>query len=269
MTSTTDRRTLEASLGRLQRRPGLHALYDLLTQFGDPIRLVNACRNLPRYLRDRRAYQRMGGASRLALVDHRLQLHDRTRVTPIDPHYFYANGWAARRIVASRPALHVDVGSQVQFVNLLAAAVPVTFVDYRPLVHSLPGLAPIAGDLLHLPCADGSLASLSCLHVAEHIGLGRYGDTLDPLGTETACRELSRTLAHGGHLFFAVPVGRERVNFNAHRVFHPQTIISWFSSLTLDEFSVVDDAGIYHERAELEVAAALEYGCGLFHLSKP
>src|SRR5207253_10606962 len=69
--------------------------------------------------------------------------------------------------------------------------------------------------LLSLPFADRSVESLSCLHVAEHVGLGRYGDELDPEGTVKAARELQRVVAPAGRLYFALPVGRPRTEFRS------------------------------------------------------
>ena len=56
-------------------------------------------------------------------------------------------------------------------------------------------------------------------------------------------REFERVLRPGGKLYFSVPVGRERVEFNAHRVFAPRTVVSAFSKLALTSFSAVDDRG--------------------------
>jgi len=99
---------------------------------------------------------------------------------------FYVNGWAMRRVVAQRPARHVDLGSQIIFPNLLGAVIPVVFVAYRPLHANLSGLDCVGADILQLPFGDNTVGSLSCLHVAEHIGFGRYGDPLNPLGTREA-----------------------------------------------------------------------------------
>src|SRR2546430_12288402 len=52
--------------------------------------------------------------------------------------------------------------------------------------------------LFRSPFGDLELSSVSCLHVAEHIGLGRYGDAIDPLGTRKAIGELARVLAVDG-----------------------------------------------------------------------
>src|SRR5437660_149806 len=229
------------SAGSKSRR--LLWVYRWTAQFFDPLQAVFAVRGLPRYFRDWRRYSRMPSAEAVRFLDSYPQLHDRSRATPFDPHYFYVSGWAMRRIVANRPAKHVDVGSHNLFANLLSAVVPVTFLDYRPLNAKLAGLECIGGNLLELPFADNSVESLSCLHVAEHIGLGRYGDPLDPGGTRKAARELARVLAKGGNLYFALPVGRPRVCFNAHRVHTPGQIRDFFTGLEHAEFSGVDDSG--------------------------
>ena len=178
------------------------------------------------FLSSWRAYSRLPNAERLRFQDSYPCLFDRTLTTPYDPHYFHQSVWAAEHIVARQPAEHVDVGSEITFVGMLSVSVPVVFVDIRPFPVELPRLRPAAGDLLRrLPFDDGSITSLSCLHVAEHVGLGRYGDELTADGTRRACAELERILASGGRLFFSLPVGRPRVCFNAHRIHAPRQIL--------------------------------------------
>jgi len=239
-------------------------LYGLFTPIFDPLRVVRGLFTYPRYMFDWLHYAHMQGAEHLRFSNAYPQLHDRTGTTGVDAHYFYVNGWAMRRIVAQRPAQHVDIGSQIMFVNLLSAVLPVTFVDYRPLEVSMEGLINLGGDILKLPFADNSIKSLSCLHVAEHIGLGRYGDPLNPRGTEQACDELKRVLAPGGNLYFALPVGKPRVCFNAHRIHSSKTIIKYFNGLDLVEFSGVNDDGSYVEHADLNEFDESSYSCGMF-----
>jgi SAM-dependent methyltransferase len=195
-------------------------------------------------------------------------LFDKTATSPFEPHYFYQDSWAARRILATRPAQHVDVGSRVDFVAILSAAVPIVFLDIRPLAVSLTNLQCTAGSLLSLPFADASVPSLSCLHVIEHIGLGRYGDPFDPEGTRKAARELMRVLAPGGNLFIGTPIGRERVCFNAHRVHSPQTILQYFNGLELVEFSCVVGDGRFVQKADPLRTDLENGGCGLFWFTR-
>ncbi len=192
--------------------------------------LTTGLRELPAVLRERIRYQRLSGGE-LAAVDDYPQLHDRTSTSPYDAHYTYQDAWAARTIHALAPPEHVDVGSRITFVLGLAAFVPVTFIDLRPLTVDVPNLRARAGSLLSLPYEDQSVLSLSSLHVIEHVGLGRYGDELDPDGTRKAARELGRVLAVGGQLLIGVPVGRPRTAFNAHRVLDPEQVVELFRPL--------------------------------------
>ena len=145
----------------------------------------------------------------------------------------------------------------------------VTFVDIRPLEVDIERLTCVAGSILELPFADRSLESVSCLHVAEHIGLGRYGDPLDPAGSLKAMAELQRVVAPGGHLLFSGPIGRPRVCFNAHRIHDPVAILEHFAELELVEFAVVDDTGRFTRHRDPAAYRDLTYGCGMFLLRRP
>jgi hypothetical protein len=153
-------------------------------------------------------------------------------------------------------------------VGVLSAHVPTIFVDYRPLMVQQSGLSCIAADINRLPFADLSVSSLSCLHVIEHIGLGRYGDPINANGAQLAAEELQRVVDVGGTLYLSTPVGRERVCFNAHRVFAPATILRWFSQLQLTNFSYVSDDGVLHVNSPPAPASQLEYGCGFFEFRR-
>ncbi len=231
--------------------------------FLTPVPLFGLVR-LPRYILGWMRFSWLAGSARPKLIDSYPCLADRVAATPFDPHYFYQGAWLARRVAGARPSLHVDVASSALTMSVLSAVCPTLILDYRPLKVKLAGLTPIAGSVTSLPFADASLASLSCLHVIEHIGLGRYGDPLDPNGSLRAALELVRVLAPGGTLYLSVPIGRERVCFNAHRVFSPATILLWFSSLKLTYFGLVGDDGRYTESCKAVAGEGLQYGCGFF-----
>ena len=224
---------------------------------------------LGRYFRDWRRYSKMlPPAERPKLKDSFPCLTDWVPSTPFDPHYFHQGAWLARRLREGYCARHVDVGSSVMMVSVLSAHVPTVFVDYRPLRVELPNLVSLAGNILQLPFADNTIASLSSLHVIEHIGLGRYGDPLDPQGSAKAARELSRVLAPGGALYVSVPTGRDCVCFNGHRIFSPHALKAMFGGLACTAFALVDDAGKFHPAGDEAVAAQLEYGCGMYVFTK-
>jgi hypothetical protein len=160
--------------------------------------------------------------------------------TLIEPTYFYQDTWAFERIAQCKPHAHVDVGSHHMFVAFLSKIVPVTMVDIRPLSLPLESLHFRQGSILNLPFEDGSVSSLSSLCVVEHIGLGRYGDPLDPQGTEKAIMELKRILAPGGHLYLSIPVSDvNTIHFNAGRILKLQYLFQ-----LLEPFQVIDQSYI-------------------------
>jgi hypothetical protein len=232
-----------------------------------PIPLLGAM-YLPRFFRDLNRYQYLNSGKKVAWGDLYPCLLDWTVNTPFDAHYFYQGAWLGRKLKAANATNHVDIASSVLTISVLSAFVDTVFVDYRPLKANLSGLQSIPGDILDLPFEGGSQSSLSCLHVIEHIGLGRYGDPLNPKGSIEAALELQRILAVGGNLYLALPIGRERICFNAHRVHSPNTVLGMFPELQLVDFSFVDDKGQFYPEAGLESAQHLEYGCGLYHFQK-
>lgn len=234
--------------------------------FLQPVPLIGVL-GLPKYISDWFGYSKMAGACP-RFMDSQPCLTDRTAATPFDPHYFFQGAWLARKVAQYTPAQHVDVSSSVMTIAALSGFVDTIFVDFRPLQVSLPGLDCRAGDITRLPFEDGSVGSLSCLHVIEHIGLGRYGDALDPQGSLLGAKELQRVLGPGGDLYLSAPIGRERVCFNAHRVFDPESLILMFDRMKLVSFSCVDDAGNFMQDLKLQAARANEYACGLFHFRK-
>ncbi len=232
-------------------------------------RLSSSLPGLAAWYRDRRAYMELPGAERLDWRASDPQVHDLTPRSPFDPHYFFQDVWAAQRVAELAPQRHVDVGSRVDLVGFLTAITEVTFVDIRLLEAEVEGLSSVEGSVLEMPFADRSLESVSCLHVAEHIGLGRYGDPLDPNGTVKAMKELQRVVAPGGQLLFAGPVGRRQVVFNAHRIQPPSSVIGIFDELELIEFSGTDDSGHFSRHRSPDEFEDAGYALGLFLLRRP
>lgn len=193
-------------------------------------------------------------------------VRDKTIKTEFDRHYVYFTAWAVRQIAKVSPEKHVDISSSLYFAGTVSAFIPVDFYDYRPANLKLSNLESKQADLTHLPFKDGSLYSLSCMHVVEHVGLGRYGDPLDPSGDIKATKELSRVLAPGGKLLFVVPVGaKSRIEYNAHRIYSYETVLSLFPDLKLEEFTLIPEkAGEPITNANPSLLSNESYACGCF-----
>jgi hypothetical protein len=112
------------------------------------------------------------------------------------------------------------------------------------------------------------VTSFSSLSVIEHVGLGRYGDPLNPAGSRAAAAELARVLAPNGRLYIALPVGVPRVLFNAHRVHSYEQVLDLFAPLKLLRFGLVDSDGHYHPDADPSLVGTADHPSGLFLFSK-
>ena len=191
-------------------------------------------------------------------------------------HYFHQDLLVAHKIFERNPKRHVDIGSRIDgFVAHVATFREIEVLDFRPLDKYIRNISFHEFDLLN---SSGKYAnytkSLSCLHTLEHLGLGRYGDPIMPDGYVRGFETLYSILKPGGILYLSVPIGSQRIEFNAHRVFSIKTILNMVKDkLEMTDFSYVDDDGNLHESVGLTERAIENsyncwYGCGIFELRK-
>lgn len=194
-----------------------------------------------------------------------------TAMTEFDRHYVYHTSWAARCIAETKPKKHTDISSSLYFAGLCSAFIDIDFYDFRPADLQLSNLKCASADLTNLHFENNSINSLSCMHTVEHIGLGRYGDPLNPDGDLIAMSELTRVLAKGGDLFFVVPIGKPIIEFNAHRIYSYDQIINYFSELKLEKFTLIGEQfshGGLIDSPSQELLEQQRYGCGCFWFKK-
>lgn len=246
-----------------------------IRQLGHPRQLLFEIICLPRYVGNMISYIRNRSPQQFKIEFSELRYSTSDSLRPagqVDIHYFLQDIWAGRHILSLRPDIHYDIGGRLEGLvsHLLSSRQNITYLDWRDPQIKEPNFVFRQADIMRLPFADNSVKSLSCLHVLEHIGLGRYGDPVNPEGYIRAALELSRVLAPGGYLLLSVPIGRERVCFDAHRVFNPTTILSLFSQLHLVEFSYIEPEKLAIIGATQSVSgfAGSDYSCGLFMFRK-
>ena len=191
-------------------------------------------------------------------------LKDKTTNTPLDPVYFYQDTWAAKKIFELKPKHHFDVGSSAKTVGLISQFVPTTMIDIRPIELKLSGLDFREGSILNLPFESDSIDSISSICVIEHIGLGRYGDPLDPHGSDKAIEEIQRVVAPGGIILISVPVDDDKkIYFNGCHVYTRGYIINRFGKCRL-----LEDKYIYGQELLDEYYPERGFGTGLFMFEK-
>lgn len=201
-------------------------------------------------------------------------LNDNTKNTSFDRHYVYHTAWAARILKEISPNMHVDISSYLFFSTIISTFIPIEFYDFRPANINLPDLKVHSADLCNLHFESNSIKSLSCMHVVEHIGLGRYGDQIDYNGDLKAMAELARVLAVDGNLLFVVPIGNTPIiQFNAHRIYTKEQIVNQFSKLglLLKEFYLIPENetdGSIVPNPSSELISKQRYACGCFWFKK-
>lgn len=191
-------------------------------------------------------------------------------------HYFHQDLHVAQRIFQKVPDKHVDIGSRVEtFVAHVATFRLIEVLDIRELVSKTKNIIFRQCDFTKLPIDLVEYCdSVSCLHALEHFGLGRYGDQLDINGHLRGFDSLYKILKPGGILYLSFPIGTERIEFNAHRVFGVETPLTWAKGrFELVQFSYVDDVGDFHCNVVLNdfdksSNLSLHYGCGIYEFRK-
>lgn len=179
-------------------------------------------------------------------------------------------------VFEAKPEKHVDIGSRVDgFIAHVASFREIEVFDIRPITTQIPGVTFKQADLMRpLERMEGYCDSLSCLHALEHFGLGRYGDPIDSNGFERGFAHMARLLKKDGVFYLSVPIGMDRVEFNANRVFDPRVIVNLAveNSLHLSGLIVIGQGGKIMELA-LDTAwfsdlAAQHYALGVFTFVK-
>ncbi len=191
-------------------------------------------------------------------------------------HYFHEDLWAAQRIYENKPVKHVDVGSRVDgFVAHVASFREIEVFDIRPQQANIRNIHFVTADFMDVPVSLHDYTdSLSSLNVIEHFGLGRYGDPIDVNGHLKGLENMRKVLKNGGKFYFSTPIGPQRIEFNAHRVFSLEYLLRLFKpDYTIDFFSYVDDGGDLHENVELTTESisnncSCYFGFGIFEMTK-
>ena len=188
-------------------------------------------------------------------------------------HYFHQDLYIAQKIYIRQPVLHVDVGSRVDgFVAHVATFRQIEVMDIRPLQSKVANIKFRKCNFMNQSVEFYEYCdSISCLHALEHFGLGRYGDPIDINGHLHGFNNLYNMLKPEGYLYLSFPIGVERIEFNAHRVFSPQSALNWAEGkFKLIMFSYVDDNGDLHIDRTIDecLARNLKYGCGIYEFQK-
>jgi SAM-dependent methyltransferase len=255
-------------------------VHNILKEFGlNPYAFFNAIRGIPFYCRDYYKIRRqMGPKSEFKFGTIFPILSQRFKESgTMSGHYFHQDLYVARKIYHNNPNRHIDIGSRTDgFVAHVAVFREIEIIDIRGQNSKVKNIVFRKADLMQLPANLVNAAdSVSSLHAIEHFGLGRYGDPIDFDGHIKGLNNIYKILKPGGKFYFSVPLGYQRIEFNAHRVFSVRYLLNILEKqYNINQFSYVDDNGDFHEDVELNKDGInSNYGCyydscGIFELTK-
>ena len=225
-------------------------------------------RNYIKYLKDIIIFSTKN-KRKLKIKNIKIMTWDNTPETNFNYHYIYHTAWAARKLKKINPKIHIDIGSSLYFSGIVSTYHKIKFYDYRPAKLKLSNLNSKHADLTNLHFKDNSIESLSCMHVIEHIGLGRYGDPINPNDDLKAISEIKRVIKNKGNLLFVVPIGKPKIVFNAHRIYSYKNIIKYFhEDFELKEFKLITDNGEFINNPKTNIINKQNFGCGCFYFKK-
>jgi len=247
-----------------------------------PVKIFRAIKEIIRFINDFTLFdnQRKQSTYKFPYGNLNPCMGERDRDGINSKEYFYQDFHVAKRILENKPEKHVDIGSRFDgFITHLCLFREVEVFDIRPLTVTLPNLKFIQADMMEsisksfLDYAD----SISCLHALEHFGLGRYGDPIDYDGHLKGLDNIYRILRKGGKFYLSVPIGEDRIEFNAHRVFSLGYLYALFEDkYKINNFSYIDNTGPlgnFHENIfvfahDINNNFGIVQGCGIFEMTK-
>ena len=115
-----------------------------------------------------------------------------------------------------------SINPWIEAILVNAGAKTVTTVEYNVPECNHPIIKTISYDeFCNSHTKYDSVFSFSSI---EHSGLGRYGDPLNPNGDIETIKHIKSSLVAGGMLFLGIPVGKDSLVWNAHRIYGPKRL---------------------------------------------
>jgi len=252
---------------------------DFFSFFGcDILKLPRMFKYSIPYLRDKKEIKRqLKNNADFTIIKSFPQFFDRNASSgTFIGHYVNQDLLIAQLIFRNNPDKHVDIGSRVDgFVTHVASFREIEVFDLRPLTDNIENIKFKQMDFMdENHQLKDYCDSISCLHAIEHFGLGRYGDKIDVDGHLKGLYNIYEILKKDGYFYFSVPIGPQRIEFNAHRVFDLKYLLNIFKDkYKIKSFSYVNDDGHMFKNILLTEETIknnfnCSFGCGIFELIK-
>ena len=244
----------------------------ILNQFGiNPIQFIKSIKSIYKYFLDLYKFKKINNTKlylKPCLTDWQEESGS------INNEYFWQDLVVSQMINEKCPVRHIDIGSRIDgFVAHVASFREIEVFDVRPIYTLIPNVIFRQSDFMLFNFSSnkfGFCDSLSCLHTIEHFGLGRYGDTIIKDGYLIGLKNMTSLINKGGYFYFSTPIGIERVEFNANRVFNPLKISNIIKNFGFDLIKLliikdgknIEVVNICED--EIDLLSKEEYNLGVF-----
>ena len=187
---------------------------------------------------------------------------------------FHADLLTSQRVFENKPNKHLDIGSKIdRLVSQIASYRELDVLDIRGIdIKPHKNINFIKKDILEIKVLneEDKYDSISSNGVIGHVGLGRYGDNIDPFGYKKAIKSINNLSKQRCRVYTYVPVGKKGVEFNAHTIFDPFELISEFEiyNFKLEEFHLINDEGNLMLNFNKDHAKDFKFAGGYFVFNK-
>ena len=230
------------------KRIYLKRINNFLELFGFQIKKILDLKYLFRYLVNLYKFNKSGG--KINNIYPILRDYNSDGGGELKNHLFHSDLLTSQYVFEAKHNNHLDIGSRIDgLVTQIASFRKIDVIDIRPVdIRPHKNINFIQSDICDTNFIQknmnkyDSISSIGCI---AHVGLGRYGDDIDINGHEKAIQNLSSLAMKNGKIYIMAPIGYEIIEFNAHRIFKPNTIVDIFQKnyCTLENFHLINDQG--------------------------
>lgn len=251
--------------------------YNWLFAFGfDPVKFIRSIRGLRIYFFEYWQFRKQNNKTNIPMKLNAPCLHDRYEDSgTARGGYFFGDLYVAQEIFQNNPQKHIDLASRIDgLVAHIATFRKVEVFDIRKLDITIPNINFTQVNFMSPATQYHDYCdSLSCLHALEHFGLGRYGDPIDPNGHLKGLISIYQILKNKGVFYLGLPLGEDRIDFNAHRVFSIRKVLELTKDkFTLVKLKIINDFGYPIEKEMTDELMNNNFGChygyGIYILKK-
>jgi hypothetical protein len=171
------------------------------------------------------------------------------RISPIllkentDKYRFYQNHWFMERIKNVSAEKILDIGTNLELIGAASAVIPGTSIQpFQEDLH-IDSLEIKDCALSNANIQDKSQSLTTSLSFIETVGMGQYGEELDPLAGIKLLKEINRIIAPGGSFIGSMAIGRDSfIDFNKRRGIEKKEALKIFP-----DFEIISEQFLYPE----------------------